>query len=163
MLRKICLFVMLLSLVACSSTKSKNAEGDTEASLERKNDYALELNGDSDSKKAGYLKTVYFDYRSAQITNESKKVLDENVVFLIANASVELQIEGHADERGSAQFNLSLGEKRAKSVHDYLVSRGVDDKKLSVISIGKERPISFGHDEESWSKNRRANFVVTAK
>lgn len=163
MFRKICLFVMLLSLVACSSTKTKNGGTDSDAHGEGKNDYVLELNGDSDSNKAGYLKTIYFDYRSAQITAESKKVLDENVVFLVANTSVELQIEGHADERGSAQFNLSLGEKRAKSVHDYLVARGVDDKKLSVISIGKERPISFGHDEESWSKNRRANFVVTAK
>lgn len=90
-------------------------------------------------------------------------MLDDNIAFLAANVAVNIQIEGHADERGSSQFNLTLGEKRAQSVYDYLTGRGVDGKKLSVISLGKEKPVSFGHDEESWSKNRRANFVVTAK
>ncbi len=162
MLKKLCLFSLLIFAVACSSAKKKSdANGDVDG--QGKNDYALEISGDSDSGRAGHLKTIYFDYKSASITAESKKMLDANIAFLAANSSVHIQVEGHADERGSAQFNLTLGEKRAKSVHDYLVSRGVDGKKLEMISLGKEKPVAFGHDEESWSKNRRANFVITAK
>lgn len=163
MLKKLCLFSLLIFAVACSSAKKKNGANDSDADISGKNDYVLELNGDSDSGRAGHLKTIYFDYRSANITTESKKMLDDNIAFLAANVAVNIQIEGHADERGSSQFNLTLGEKRAQSVYDYLTGRGVDGKKLSVISLGKEKPVSFGHDEESWSKNRRANFVVTAK
>ena len=83
--------------------------------------------------------------------------------FLKTNASVKVQVEGHCDERGSVQFNLALGEKRAKSVRDYLVAQGVASGRVTIISLGKEKPVSFGHDEESWSKNRRGNFVVTGK
>ena len=72
-------------------------------------------------------------------------------------------IEGHCDERGGVQYNLALGEKRAMAVKQYLVSMGVNSSRVSTISFGKERPVSFGHEEASWSKNRRANFVVTAK
>ena len=74
-----------------------------------------------------------------------------------------MQIEGHADERGGIQYNLALGEKRAKAVREYLVALGVAQKRIGVVSYGKEKPVAFGHDEGAWEKNRRANFVVTAK
>ena len=83
--------------------------------------------------------------------------------FLKANAALKIQVEGHSDERGGVQFNLALGEKRAKTVREYLVAQGVSEGRISIISFGKERPVAFGHDETAWSKNRRANFLVTTK
>ncbi|MBC7713391.1 MAG: peptidoglycan-associated lipoprotein Pal [Rhizobacter sp.] len=162
-----------LSLTSCASKKTKTTDGvDNTGGAEQttlkdngnnSGVSALELNGDSDSNRAGALKTVYFDYNSSAIAGSTKEALDSNAEFLKKNASVKVQAEGHCDERGSVQFNLALGEKRAKSVRDYLVGAGVAANRITVISLGKEKPVSFGHDEESWSKNRRANFVVTEK
>jgi peptidoglycan-associated lipoprotein len=163
------LIVLTLALTSCASNKKKPADGldagtDTaQVDNGKNNGMSLELNGDSDSNKAGSLKTVYFDYNSAAIAGSTKDALNTNAEFLKTNASVKVQVEGHCDERGSVQFNLALGEKRAKSVRDYLVAQGVASGRVSIISLGKEKPVSFGHDEESWSKNRRANFVVTEK
>ena len=80
-----------------------------------------------------------------------------------AVSSLEVQIEGHCDERGGVQYNMALGERRAKTVRDYLVAMGVPRSRVSTVTLGKEQPVSFGHDEESWGKNRRGNFVITAK
>jgi len=76
--------------------------------------------------------------------------LDKNAEILNANSTVSVQLEGHTDERGSVQFNLSLGEKRAKTVMDYLIAKGIASSRLSVVSLGKERPLEYGHDESSW-------------
>jgi peptidoglycan-associated lipoprotein len=158
-----------MALTSCASNKKKSTEAvdntaaDTTLENGKNNGMNLELNGDSDSNKAGALKTVYFDYSSATIGGETKETLNSNADFLKKNTTVKVQVEGHCDERGSVQFNLALGEKRAKSVRDYLVAQGVAAGRITVISLGKEKPVSFGHDEESWSKNRRANFVVTEK
>ena len=158
-----------LTLTSCASNKKKtdgvdNANVDS-TSMDNGNNsgMALDINGDSDSNRAGALKTVYFDYSSAAITGSTRDTLNGNAEYLKTNAAVKVQVEGHCDERGSVQFNLALGEKRAKSVRDYLVSQGIASSRISVISLGKEKPVSFGHDEESWSKNRRGNFVVTEK
>ena len=160
-----------LTLTSCASKKTKPSDGMDNSSPDsttltdngNNSGMALELNGDSDSNRAGALKTVYFDYNSSAIAGSTKEALDSNASFLKKNAAVKVQAEGHCDERGSVQFNLALGEKRAKSVRDYLVGAGVAANRITVISLGKEKPVSFGHDEESWSKNRRANFVVTEK
>jgi peptidoglycan-associated lipoprotein len=158
-----------LTLTSCASNKKKTDGGDNmnaDSALDNGNNaggVSLELNGDSDSNRAGSLQTVYFDYSSATITGSARDILNTNAEFLKKNAAVKVQVEGHCDERGSVQFNLALGEKRAKSVRDYLASQGVASNRISVISLGKEKPVSFGHDEESWSKNRRGNFMVTEK
>lgn len=159
-----------LTLTSCASNKKKTDGGDNvnvdSTTLDNANNaggVSLELNGDSDSNRAGSLQTVYFDYASAAITGATRDTLNTNAEFLKKNASVKVQVEGHCDERGSVQYNLALGEKRAKSVRDYLASQGIASSRLSIISLGKEKPVSFGHDEESWSKNRRGNFVVTEK
>ncbi len=158
-----------LTLTSCASKKTKPTDGvdgtDTSSQIDNGNNsgVALELNGDSDSNRAGALKTVYFGYSSSAIEGSTRDTLNANADFLKTNASVRIQVEGHCDERGSVQFNLALGERRAKATRDYLVAQGVASSRISVISLGKEKPVSFGHDEESWSKNRRANFVVTEK
>lgn len=150
--------------VGCSSNKPKNAQDDGATGSNGANaGLTLELNGDSDSNTAGGLKTVYFGFNESNLDSDTKSALSENAEFLKANATVDVQVEGHADERGGHQYNLALGERRAKAVRDFLVSAGVASKRISTISYGKERPVSEGHDESAWSKNRRANFVVTAK
>jgi len=161
---------LALTLAACGSNTKKPTTSNetisntkTEVDNGKNNGLNLELNGDSDSNKAGGLVTVYFDFNSASLRSDTKEALDKNVAFLKTNSSVKVQVEGHCDERGSVQFNLALGEKRAKSVREYLTSQGIEAGRVTTISFGKERPVTFGHDEEAWSKNRRANFVIVGK
>lgn len=149
--------------VGCASKKPQNDQDGAMGADGANAGLTLELNGDSDSNTAGGLQTVYFDFNSSSIGSDTRSALNNNVEFLTSNPSVDVQIEGHADERGGIQYNLALGERRAKAVRDYLVARGVESKRISTISYGKERPVAEGHDESAWSKNRRANFVVTAK
>lgn len=154
----------LLLAVGCSS-KPKNQQDDAAAVGSEGNNegLSLELNGSSDVGNAGGLKTVYFAFDSSSLDSDAKTSLQNNADFLKKMASVDIQIEGHADERGGRQYNLALGERRAKSVRDMLVALGVPAKRISVISYGSERPVAEGSDESSWAKNRRANFVITAK
>ncbi len=99
----------------------------------------FELNADSDSQKAGPLQTVYFAFNSASLSASTRSALKSNATFLKANPSVEVQVEGHCDERGGVQYNLALGENRARSVRQYLISMGVNSRQVSTISFGKER------------------------
>lgn len=104
------------------------------------------------------LKTVYFPLDSYALDDASRAALDANARLLRDHADLVIRIEGHCDERGTVEYNMSLGEKRADSVRDYLVAAGVSTSRLSTISYGKERPTEDGHDEAAWSKNRRAEF-----
>lgn len=113
----------------------------------------------SDSGNISGLNTVYFAYDSSALTSETRRELANNADWIKANSNVTMQIEGHCDSRGSVEYNLALGERRAQSVKDYLVSLGIDARKLTIISYGKEKPIAQGDDESAWSRNRRANFV----
>ncbi len=155
----------LLVTVSCANKpkeEAKEAVASVNSAVENKGP-VLELNGDSDSGKAGALQTVYFEFNSAQLTEQTKNTLKDNAEFLKKSETIEVQVEGHADERGSVQYNLALGEKRAKTVKSYLMSLGIQVKRMTTISYGKERPLTFGHEESAWSKNRRANFVITTK
>ncbi len=149
--------------VGCASKKPKNNQDGSSSDDGSNNGLSLELNGDSDSGRAGGLKTVHFDLDSSNLDSDAKNNMKSNATFLKSNKSVDVQVEGHCDERGGRQYNLALGERRAKAVRDYLVALGVEAKRLTTISYGNERPVAEGQDESSWSKNRRANFVVTAK
>ncbi len=113
----------------------------------------------SDSGKIGGLNTVYFEYDQARLTKDAQRKLSENADWIKKNSNATIQIEGHTDERGSVEYNLSLGERRAKSVKTYLEGLGVDSKRLTIISYGEEKPVSTGDSESVWTKNRRANFV----
>jgi len=105
------------------------------------------------------LKTIHFGYNSASLTKGNKKQLKENANWLKANPDVSIQVEGYCDGRGSPEFNLALGERRAKAVKAQLVEFGVEAKRLSIISYGVEKPIATGKTEADYAKNRRANFV----
>jgi peptidoglycan-associated lipoprotein len=115
------------------------------------------------SEVSSYLKPAFFDYDKADIRSDARDVLAANATWLKKYPSVRFTIEGHADERGTAQYNLALGDRRANAAKDYVVSLGVDASRIKTVSYGKERPFTTGHDEDSWQKNRRAHFVVTAK
>lgn len=113
--------------------------------------------------KNGYLKDVFYEFDKADIREDQRNHLSGNSDWLRKYGTVRIRIEGHCDERGTAQYNLALGDKRANAAKDYLVSLGVDGSRIETVSFGKERPFDTGHDESAWSKNRRAHFVVTAK
>jgi len=156
------LMVGLLA-VGCASNKPKNSQDDALNSDGANNGLSLELNGDSDSNKAGGLQTIFFAFDSSTLDSSTKATLQSNADFLSTNSKVDVQIEGHADERGGRQYNLALGERRAKAVREYLIALGIESKRITTISYGNERTLAEGHDESAWSKNRRANFVITAK
>lgn len=111
----------------------------------------------------GYLKTVNFEFDKYDVREDDKGKLQANADWLAKYPTVKVRIEGHCDERGTAQYNLALGEKRADAVKDYLVSLGISSSRLEIISYGKEKPLDPSQTEEAWAKNRRAQFLVTAR
>jgi peptidoglycan-associated lipoprotein len=113
----------------------------------------------SDTGKFEGLYTVNFEYDKARLTDESRALLASNVDWIKANPSKVVQLEGHCDERGSTEYNLALGDRRARSVKEYLTSLGVDSSKIIVISYGKEKPLSTGDSDSDHFKNRRVNFL----
>lgn len=106
------------------------------------------------------LKEVFFDFDRYDLRPDARDTLKTNSEWLRANPTVRVEIEGHADERGTTDYNLALGAKRAQSVKDYLVTLGTAADRLSTISYGEEAPVCREHNEECWQKNRRARFVV---
>jgi len=108
------------------------------------------------------LSTIFFDLDSHTLTPEGKATLASNAEALRDHPEVTVRIEGHADERGSTQYNLALGDRRANSVKQYLTALGIGASRLEVVSYGEERPAVQGHDEAAWSKNRRVELAVTA-
>lgn len=113
----------------------------------------------SDSGKISGLATINFDYDKAALSPEAKTKLKANADWMKKNPKAKVQIEGHCDSRGTIEYNLALGERRAKSVRDYMKGLGVSADRLSTISYGKERPLFDGDSEAIMAKNRRANFV----
>lgn len=106
------------------------------------------------------LMPVYFDFDQYDLRDDARATLAANAKGLQDNAGANIAIEGHCDERGTIEYNLALGEKRAKAAYDYLVSYGISGSRLTTISFGEDRPADPGHDETAWAKNRRAEFVV---
>jgi peptidoglycan-associated lipoprotein len=105
------------------------------------------------------LNRIHFDFDQSALTAEAKATLEKNAKFLTANPGLRVRIEGHCDERGTTEYNIALGERRAKAAFQYLVDLGVDPNRMGVMSYGKEVPLDPGHNEAAWAKNRRAEFV----
>lgn len=108
----------------------------------------------------GPLKDVYFDYDRSNIRQDARITLRQNAAWLRGNPSAKVEIEGHADERGTNEYNLALGARRAQAVKDYLVTLGSSSSRLSTISYGEELPVCREKSETCWQKNRRAHFVI---
>jgi len=113
-----------------------------------------------DSATRMTLTDAFFDFDAASLRDDAKNALENNAKWMEKNAGVNVIVEGHCDERGSVEYNLALGERRANAAKDYLVSYGIKSGRMTTISYGKERPFDPGHDENAWSQNRRAHFVA---
>jgi peptidoglycan-associated lipoprotein len=138
------LAVVMSFLVGCSSSDNKGTETTTTGTAVT----------DTSSSEATLSNVVYFDFDQYSLTAESRAVLLAHADKL-KGASVAVRLEGHADERGSREYNMALGEKRANAVRDFLVTQGVSGSSLEVVSFGEEQPAATGSDEASWSQNRR--------
>jgi peptidoglycan-associated lipoprotein len=106
---------------------------------------------------------VYFEYDKYDLSPRAREVVSNKALFLKSYPTVKVLIEGHCDERGTSEYNLALGERRANAVKQYLLSLGVDQGRVSTVSYGKERPQDPGHNEAAWSRNRRAHFVIVSR
>jgi peptidoglycan-associated lipoprotein len=109
------------------------------------------------------LKDIHFQFDQYDLSEEARKILTEDAKVLSNHPSLRIQIEGHCDERGSNEYNLALGERRAMGAKLYLIKLGVQENRLSTISYGEERPVDPGHNEEAWAKNRRCHFVILSR
>ena len=116
---------------------------------------------DADSfNRQGVLKTIYFDFDRYSIRDEFKEALRQNTQWIKDHPGFNVVVEGHCDERGTGEYNLALGDRRASTTKQYLASLGVSSSRLRTLSYGEERPAVDGHDESAWSRNRRANFLI---
>jgi peptidoglycan-associated lipoprotein len=111
----------------------------------------------------GYLQDAYFDYDSYDLRDDARSALATDAEWLKKFPTIQILIEGHCDERGTNEYNLALGERRANAAKDYLVSLGVDGGRVKTVSYGEERPACTDSEESCWTKNRRAHLVITAK
>ncbi len=131
-------------------------EGITEEELEAARKKVAELR----RKKSIKISNIYYVFDDFSLSEKAKKTLVEDAVWLMNNPQKEVVIEGHCDERGTEEYNIALGERRASSAKRYLINLGVKSSQLSTISYGEEKPADSGNDEEAWAKNRRDEFVV---
>jgi len=147
-------------LARIKEEEAKLAQGrELEKSLVAKKERGIE----GEVFESKLLKDIRFDYDKYEIRREDEEILRENAAFLKKNPKMKIQIEGHCDERGTAEYNLALGERRANSTKKYLVSLGITSDRISTISYGEERPLDPRSNEEAWAKNRRAHIVVLSK
>lgn len=139
----------LVAVTACSSTNN-DANLSSESTMKSE---AKEL------QELRQVNTVYFDFDRYNVKSDYATALDAHATFLRTHPSFSVVIEGHADERGTPEYNIALGERRANAVKAYLQSRGVGTNQVSIVSYGKEKPAVLGHDEAAHAKNRRAVIV----
>ena len=109
------------------------------------------------------LEPIYFDFDKFDLRPGDREILNRNIQALSENPGAKIRVEGNCDERGTVEYNLALGDKRARAAKDYLVKLGVAEDRITAISYGKERPKYPGHNEQAWAKNRRADFVIISR
>ncbi|EHD22462.1 MULTISPECIES: peptidoglycan-associated lipoprotein Pal [Brenneria] len=163
-LKGLMLALPVLAVAACSS--NKNADSD-QSSIGAGGSGSGFENGSGSSSEQARLQVqelqrnniVYFDLDKYDIRSDFAQLLDAHAAFLRSNPSYKVTIEGHADERGTPEYNIALGERRANAVQMYLQGKGVSSDQISIVSYGKEKPAVLGHDEAAYAKNRRAVLV----
>ena len=143
---------------SASGSSSSSATTATTAGAESSSTTATQM---SDAEKLAQVgNTVYFGFDSSELTGEAQAILDRQAAFLNVNPTMVVIIEGHADERGTREYNLALGDRRAVAVRDYLLAKGLNASRVRTVSYGKERPAVSGSNEGSWEFNRRAATVL---
>lgn len=161
-------------LIGCQSTGTKPGES---AAIEDKSSAANEgattsaagdagaFRGDALDDPAGVLsrRIVYFDLDSSEVKQEDRATVSAHARYLAGNPNSAVTLEGHADERGSREYNLALGERRGNAVRQLLLAEGATTKQIQVVSYGEEKPVAVGHDEASWHQNRRVEISYTSR
>jgi peptidoglycan-associated lipoprotein len=148
----------MFMLVSCAKKQTVNTKEPTKPQAEVV--AAAPASDEQNQKIKVEFKAVYFDLDSYAIRDDAKPLLVAASKALAGSPSIKLTLGGHCDERGTAEYNLALGDKRANAVKEYLINLGVHRSRLTSVSYGKEQPVSFGHDENSWSRNRRVEFII---
>jgi peptidoglycan-associated lipoprotein len=115
------------------------------------------------AQREGYVRDAFFDYDASTLSADAQSALSQSATWLKAHPNYSLLVEGHCDERGTEQYNLALGDRRANTAKEYLTTLGVDASRIRTVSYGEERPFDPGHDESAWAKNRRAHLVLVGK
>ncbi len=134
-----------------------------DAALNAQNLAGASSKGVTEANKAALAKrVVHFDYDSSDLSAEDYQTLQAHAQFLMANANSKVALTGHTDERGTREYNMALGERRAKAVQNYLITSGVNPQQLEAVSYGKEAPVNPGHDESAWKENRRVEINYEA-
>ncbi len=141
-----------------SSSSGSTSSASTSTAADSESSYSYDTDPRTALIKVG--DRVLFGYDSSELDDEDRSVLDNQAEFLNQNPSLKVTIEGHCDERGTREYNLALGEKRASSVKDYLTSLGINSDRISVVSYGKERPQVLGSNKAAWSMNRRSVTTI---
>lgn len=176
MIKKISLLALILLFASCKNMSKKATPSDTspddQVIIEDKSiDQPYQSVNSAEEAKAineGVIETikevevqdrVFFDYNSFNITEAAKSILNTQIEWLKSSPNIKIMVEGHCDERGTREYNIALGEKRALSAKNYLINGGVEAARIQIISYGKERPAYFGSTEDSYAKNRRAVVV----
>jgi peptidoglycan-associated lipoprotein len=164
--RTAALLIFTFALAGCPQKKvvedSSAAGGGEQAPSIDSSTMSFDASG-SDSGRIEGLVSINFDYDRSSLSADAKKKIQGNVEWMKAHPNATLQVEGHCDSHGSIEYNLALGERRARAVKAYMTSLGASDSKVNVISYGKEKPLAQGDSEEVNAKNRRANFVPLAQ
>ena len=127
---------------------------------QREADSLAALSRATEEVRATLAAMIHFDYDKATIRSEDASVLDQKIAILQANPNLRIRIGGHCDERGSDEYNLALGNRRAQAAKQYLTSHGIDGSRIETQSFGEERPMADGHDESAWAQNRRDEFEI---
>ena len=167
------LLVLVVALCGSCAAKGKGAPVSAETvtpspTLEEQAPYPDIIDSELEALKKeaqaeGALMPIYFDYDKSSLTPDAKKNLDKTGAWLSKKSTVNIRIEGNCDERGTNEYNMALGERRANSAKEYLVKLGVSANRLETISWGEEKPLDPGHNESAWAKNRRDDFMPTSK
>ncbi|MDD2839647.1 MAG: peptidoglycan-associated lipoprotein Pal [Rickettsiales bacterium] len=161
MFKKILMLCFVLTLVsACASKNKVNTEEDYDVIDSEQQADKMNKNASGNIEEVSVPDRVYFDFDKYNISNESADILKLQAEWLKSDTNINVVIEGHCDERGTREYNLALGERRATAVKKYLVKQGVAISRIKTISYGKERPIFVGSGEAVWAKNRVGVTVV---
>ncbi len=154
--------LVAVTLVAgCSSKPKKHVATDTAAEATDASSFGANSSDSVNAEQSAMLnqKVFYFEFDAADLSASAQAALEAHAAYLKANSSVSARLEGHADERGTREYNMALGERRGKAVLSFLVAQGVPSSQLEVVSYGEEKAAEFGHNEAAWAKNRRVELV----
>jgi len=158
--------VLITLFAGCSSEPAKEAAADGSQTANRRADADASPSPRSAASTATQSlsvapsgRSIYYEYDKSDIRSESRSLLEANARYLREHPGVKVRVEGNADERGSAEYNLALGQRRAEAVSRTLKTLGVNEERIEAVSLGKEKPKKTGHDEGSWAENRRSDIV----